>query len=204
MSSIELQVRINQLLAFYHKYGLWNDDVSNSLWIIFGWKICYLLFHLALPISFICAGIFNDEQRIAAFPSTLGVSSLALLVLTLRLAYILWWKNEILQFVREIDCPNSVSKHIEDAPKKLKQVVDCSLGMLAVTTLTCVISIVFYSPIFTGKKMLPYNAWCPMDCRNHPISYWIAYVYVSLAAIVTCTVAWSDNLVFDDELCDKV
>lgn len=178
MNIIEVPPLINQIISVFYFMRLWRRDHVSYFS-----KLVQIVVYMYYPVSLMAAAFTNDDETQQVFSI---VASILAYVITARLYYILWKKDEILEFVDKFcshsildnDLYNRVNNRISTFMKAILLVelivTFCIVG-LAVTSL----------PIFTNGKKLPLNVYFPLDWEHNELIYWIAFVLLVYEFVLT-------------------
>lgn len=176
--NIEVPPRITQIFSLFYFMRLWRvGDVSDFS------KFVQMILYFNYPASLLAGAFTNANETQQIF---MIVASIITVVLTVRLYYILWKKDEILGFVhtfgshsiQDNDQYNRVTNRISTLMK--------SILLLELMTSFCIVGLAVTSlPIFTTEKKLPLNVYIPLDWKHNDFIYWTAYVLLVYDFVLT-------------------
>lgn len=192
MYHIKVHSIIYRIVQIYHRLGMWRKEDDSKVFYNIGWKLIYLILNVPLPLCLISGGFLSDDKNKLVFSVGVGLINL---VLTMKLTYILWRKNEIRQLLLEIGF-HFVAEFDEFSKinEKLKKFIKLSSYFLLTSAVACVLEIIFYLPLFSTQKRLPLDLWFPFDWKNCLICYCMAYISLSIAILIAI-VAISLNVI---------
>lgn len=193
MFKIETNKRINEIITFFHRSGLWQKE-NVKVFRKVGSKLFYLFFSIFLIVAMFYGAILSDEWSDKIFLTSVALAGVVHLV---KVIYLLWKKEQILAFIHEMTS-HSIEDHNKfiDIKKKLKKFIDCVLIFVAglFTGYACVF--ILSLPVFSSEKLLAVGIWFPLDWKNSNIAFWLAngtlYIFclVTLLSALLSIIVW--------------
>lgn len=185
MFKIEGHKQIDRIISVFYFIGLWHGN--RNVFCNWASKIWHIVVYVYYPIALLLGGLISDNETERVF---LGVVGIVTVVLSVRFYYIIWKKDEIVGFIREIGTFsmtdngefNEVNNNIKGFMKfvsYLEFVLLCAVIGLSIVSL----------PIFSNEKHLPFNIYFPLDWKQSEVVYWIAYIFVMYEVVLSwmCT-----------------
>nr|QGW45396.1 odorant receptor 23 [Bradysia odoriphaga] len=118
------------------------------------------------------AGIFLAQSGLAAF------------VLRVKLNLLIWKSDEILHLLHAV-CIYTTPDHksYTMVTDKMKNFTTFITVLITISCFTCVHAVII-SPFLGSEKALFFDIAFPLDYKNDEMAFWIAYVYLTLFAMV--------------------
>lgn len=185
MFDINVHPRIYSMMSVFRLIRLWRDGESDAHRL--GRNVLQLtLFLHYLISSLIVVYISNDADEKRFF----SVVSIIIVNVTVRLYYILWKKNEIIELTIRIGVGSVRSQDtLNRIRKRTDLFITFATAMLVMNYGANVALIVFKLPFIGAKKQLPINLYFPYDWQANEFRFWGTYAFVTYEMILcpTCT-----------------
>lgn len=185
MYYVRVPKRINEIIHFYQRIGLWDVEDGNASKK--GLKLFLFLFY-TLIVSSILASAFNTDDKAESI--FLAGSSILAIVLSIRLFHIILRKCEICRLIHHVG--SFMIENQEDFTRvnnKVKILVKFATFLAFAVIVTIVIALGFHA--VKGEKTLPCNIIFLVDYRkfkNSEIFYWITIAFYLVVAASTAVV----------------
>lgn len=181
MYSHQVHGVINQIMELFYRLGLWHhgDEATVKETTT---KLFYFIFYLLFPISLIAGAITSNN---AGEPIFLLQAAVMFIVLAMKLFYIIWKKEQIIELLCQIDV-FSFEDHIEYTlvSQKLKSFMKFVIVFFVNVCFGCGCAVVVV-PFVGSEKKLFYNIAFPFDYKNNEIAFCLAFAFVFLEVIIT-------------------
>lgn len=170
MEEININPTLNRIVKLLYFLGIWNDYDESILREKIR-KFLYLgYFLLFLTFLAICACVAAEKDEFIF----LSLIVIIVGVIALKLAYLLYKKNEIIAFLHYITAhrvdPN-------DGSEKMKPFLKFVNGYI----FTLIVAAVFYNvsclPMLSSEKRLPFFIRYSLTWKHTDIIYWIVFVF---------------------------
>lgn len=176
----ETDQTILSVIRSYHQLGVWRigDETTKAR------KLFYLFYYILYQVFNLMCIFCIDEKSEIMFLSSLGIF---FVVITIKLIYLLWKKDEILGFVKDpvlcysTECHNEWAQ-VSKKKKNFVKFIQTYLWMLRMTAFFMTFSCV---PIFSSQKKLPLFIDYTLDCKFSEILYVFGYLF-ALTGIFCC------------------
>ncbi len=188
MYKLDVEPILCQIIVLYRRLGIWRDDGESEFR-----KSCMRILHF---LQFLSYFIFNLTAAYQAYQSghineLIYYSELEICfaVLAIKLAYLLWRKNEILTFLYDPIVNHCTEDYGESmiAKQKFKKFTVFNKLYSVILSSTLVIVILVALPIFTDdKKMLPLFIRFNLESDHDTVLYWMAYISGSVNVFLSC------------------
>lgn len=194
MYVIKIHERINQIVKIFHLFGMWQNEDESTVFQQMGRKIIYLIFQMSIALSLIAGGILSDDKNESVHLIAMGI---AVLVIVVKLTYILWKKEKILEFILEIGA-QSVKGHEEfiTINKKVNSIMNFLFGIILMTCLSATTLAMCSLPVFSSERKLPFHIWFPLDWKNNTFAYWVTFTFLSIGMITTTIVMLLNGIIW--------
>lgn len=180
MHKMEINQTFHRMVKLLHHLGVWQN-VEESAFGKLGRKTIYLVYFNLFLIFMVSCAYIEDDKNESIF---LWQIAIIVVVITIKLYYLLWKKDEILTFLyRRTEC---YAEFNEDN-KKMKifmKFVNAYYFMLVVSALVYVATTL---PMFSRERELPFFIRFKLTGEYSEIIYWIAYVFL-MSNIFFCNV----------------
>lgn len=179
---------ISRIIALFYGLGIWeNDRGENYIWKSTR-RILYALYYVAFFLSIVYCALFSNDVGRRSFMWAIAI---AILIITIKMLYLLWKKDEIVNFLYD-----PIVRHRElnkeefvEVDGKLRKIEMFNRFYTLVLSLTDVLLILFALP-FTGKKTLPlfidFDLHTGYDAIDL-IIYCVAFVFLAGALFLCIT-----------------
>lgn len=178
MNDIEVHSLITKILQSFYRLRLWNVTEKASLRITV-LKLLQLFYFASFVASMAVGACMSYDKDEYIF---LTVAAMINGVIVYRMATIIWKKNEILLFVRELG-KHSI-EHEGDFIRvniKLENFIKFAKAFI----LMCVLGVTFalFVPVISSENKLVFNIALPPQWKNNEVVFWIAHLY----SVLGCT-----------------
>jgi len=174
------------MISVFYFIGLWNGDhftarrkLATNLWFIG----IYGLF----TISTVGGAFQCDDDGESKYLANVSIITF---VTTVRSYYLLWKKDEILEFIHTFGA-HSI-KNNEDfkrVNKKVNKFVQFICFFEVMVAVGIVSTIVLALPIVCNEKRLPLNVYIPFDWKENEVIYWMTYLISSYQMMLSVALA---------------
>lgn len=181
MNKIEQNQTICRIFKLFYNLGIWqNEQESRKEFAVckIGRKLFYLIYFVQYQIFLVTYALLSDNSNASAFLTAIEIPTA---VITIKLVYLLWKKEEILTFIYDpiVSHSSADGQDLEEIKKKVKiftKFIQTYMVMLVSGTV-----VMFFSclPIFSSGKMLPLFISFKLSSKYSEILYWLAYGYVT-------------------------
>lgn len=177
MDQLKRNPTFYQIVKLLYRIGMWRDGEESSIRKMARKLFFLLYFTMFLLFLALCAYLTDDSKEFIFLVQLVIIIA----VITIKLVYLLWKKDEVLAYLyegcRELNNDN-------DKMKKFMKFVNAYIFMLAV-------AFVFYNtsclPMFSQDKKLPFFIRFTLTGKYSEILYCLAYVFVG-SGIFLCNV----------------
>ncbi|XP_037032908.1 odorant receptor 94b-like [Bradysia coprophila] len=180
MYRIEVHSNVQLIVSLLYKFGLWQRDrTATAKERLFKW--IYSLGFFSVFISFSVGACKSGSIEVGIF---LAQSGLAAFVLRVKLNFLIWKGAEILHLLNAV-CIYTTTDHksFTMVTDKMKNFTTFITVLITVSCFTCFHAVII-SPFLAGEKALFFDIAFPLDHKNDEFAFWIAYVYLTLFAMV--------------------
>lgn len=178
MCDIKLHNFVNQIIQTFYRLKLWNVEEETSFRSSLP-KILQLLYFASFVASMAGGACMSNDKDENIF---LTVAAMINGVIVYRMANIIWKKNEILTFVREL-CEHSIKNHEQfvQVNGKLEKFIQFAKAFVWM----CVMGVTFalFVPVISSEKKLVFNIALPAHWKSSEIIFWMAHLY----SVLGCT-----------------
>lgn len=180
MVQIEINATLSQIVKVFYQLGILRNEGESDFR-----KRCRKLYFLTYLVLFIiliitCAFV-SDEKSESIFFLAIAIGAT---VVTVKAKFLLWKKEEFLEFLNLSVIVNSTedSEESEEINKKLRKFIKFAHVYLLIMSCGCIISIVSCLPIFySEKRLLPLFIHVSLDWKYSNIIYWSTYAFIASA-----------------------
>lgn len=188
MYRVEVDSAINLIISLFYKMGLWhrgNEATRKETKL----KLFYSIYHLNFLVSLIAGAFTCDDREESIF---LAETAIEVVVLSMKLFYIIWRKDEILQLLNKICVYTTPDlESFTTVTEKLKEFVKF-LSIFIFVSFTAGISASLILPFIGTETKLFIRIGFPLDLKNSKIAFWIAFVFLSAGiALSAITILFS-------------
>lgn len=186
MFEIQVQKVINLLISLFYRIGLWQRGDEATAWGT-RLKIFYSIYYSLFPISLMAGALSSDNKDEFVFAVEVSLISTVLLV---KILYIIWRKQQILDILCEI-CVFSVQDEDEFklANDKMKRFVKI-INFFCFLVILNLIGATFVIPFISSEKSFFFNFGFPFDWKNNEIAYWVVFTFNCTELILTACVCF--------------
>ncbi len=196
MYKVEVDQTLCQIMAIYRRVGIWRSE-GESDFRSSCMRILYFLHYFGLSF-YILTGAFygyvNDDMGQLIF---LVAAEIAVVVITVKLAFLIWRKDKILKFLYDpilSHCTKNYDESVE-VDDKIKKITVLNKVYFRFIFFNLIFMIVLPSKQFTdGDKMIPGFIHFDLDSDYEMVLYWMAYLYGSVGCF--CSVVYSFASIF--------
>lgn len=177
MYNIEIHGTFRRIIGVFYQLGIWQN-VKESAFHRMCWKLFYLFHFILFQIIVVTCGYLSDSINDALFCVEIEVGTV---VLTIKLIYLLWKKDDIQALLSGCLLTHSIPNHEEyvDITKKIEYFMKFVHTYMLGLGVTAVVLSVATLPIFSNEKKLPIIFTLPFDSEQNVIIYWTTYVYLT-------------------------
>lgn len=180
MHTIGVPNYIQKIMGLYIKLGLWQSGDRMTCKET-NMKIFYTMYYLLVPTSFLTGAFVTEFWEESVFLVNATVITIVGLV---RLWYLIWNKNEILELVERLGIHS-----IEDneAYTLINRKLEIFIKFVtAFMTTTCFMAcLVLGVPFIGDERQLFFKMWFPFDWKNNDIFYLIALIFLTTEGILS-------------------
>lgn len=174
MYPIQLDEFLHQIMNSFYRLGLWHhDDVTPRKSLFVKWL--FSLYPLLLPISLI-AGACSNSDRIEN-SLFLVEAAIMCVVMTVKLFYIIWRKNEILEMLQRMAI---YSVHNEMECKRITGKLKRFMSIMKIfffCSILCAVCALLIIPFIGRERKLFFSVGFPLDWKNSEFAYWLAFTF---------------------------
>lgn len=182
MYSVKVPETINLIMGSFHRVGFWHrEDVPTLIQKLT--KFSYFIYHLLFSLSIFTRTWTTDNVDESIFLFQMG---LAVAVLSVKLFYIMWRKNEILKIVDQVglytseDCERIT--FLNDKLQTFNKVTKILIFIIFLNNA----SASFIVPFVGNEKKLFLNIAFPLDWRNGGTAFWLAHAFLTSELLISC------------------
>lgn len=177
MYNIEIHSTFHCIIGAFYEFGLWHNE-EKSTFRKNGRRLFYLLNMILFQILLVTCACFSDDKSESVFLVQVEISAI---VMAVKLIYLLWKKDTILEMLSTTMVAHSISDHVlfmqvNKKITKFMKFVHVYLVMIAVIVFILIISPL---PIFSVEKKLPLSIPFSLDCKYSEIIYWLTYAFLT-------------------------
>nr|QGW45402.1 odorant receptor 29 [Bradysia odoriphaga] len=178
MSHLEWDPTLRRFIEFLYAIGIWSKDGESKSWMELK-RILFFLQYFSFVVYLFIGGRQAYKNGDMAQLVFLSENQIACIVVLMKLAYLLWRKDEMTTFLYDDNVTHCNANREESA------IVNGNNRKIAifnkVYTTAIMVGITFMlvisSPAFTNDdKMLPVFIHFDLDCYYDSVLYWIVYV----------------------------
>lgn len=181
MSQIEVHKNIVRITEFFYRVGIWNRQDVETI----GQKrlkLFYFVYYFLYPLSFTAGAVAsdNEDEKILMVQS-----SIMSVVLLLKLWYLIWRKNEILELLDRI-CDYCIDDR--ETVKVVNDKLDIFMKFITVflsVAYFSITSVSFVAPFIGEERKLFLPIGFPLDWRNNEFAYWMAVMFIGSEMIIS-------------------
>lgn len=175
MHKIDFSQTFPRIVKLLHKIGVWHNGEESACRKV-ARKSVFLLYFNLIQIFIATSAYLAHDKSESIF---LVQMVIVIFVLTIKLCYLLWKKNEILTLYERTKCFTDNQKM-----KKFVKFVNGYFFMLGVAAVFFIESTL---PIFSSVKTLPFYIRFRYTGKYSEMIYWAAYVFVG-SSIFFCNI----------------
>lgn len=176
MYNVKTNQTLCRLTQLYYLLGIWQRG-DESACRKMARKSFYILYYLLFQIFLVSCAIVSESKNEAIF---LAAVEILLSVVTIKLMYLLWKKDEIFAFLFDPSVTHSTAD--TDSFELVNQGIRQFMKFVHSYLLMMGISFVFYIlstlPMFTNGRKLPFFINFTLVGKYSEFIYWIAYAFV--------------------------
>lgn len=181
MYKIEVHKRIHQAIVLFHFVGLLESDNDS---VFRKRSNIHLVLYLFFVVS-VALGVYKSNDKFEII--YLAVMWIGSIVQTVRLSYILWKEEKILNFIHQMGVYSI--KDYEQFYRTNNRIEAFIKFISSFQLMTFCATIVLLTTPLYGRS-LPLNIYVPLDWQVNAMVYWMAYLFVvySIMLSVVCAV----------------
>lgn len=184
MNKVAVPPRINQITAIFHLCGMWRQEGENVLRKMW-WKLMYLIYYESFVISLALGGVLSDDNNERIY---LVSNAILAFISSVKLIFVLWKKKEVLALLHDSTHYVTNRDEFTQIHKKVKKFIKFVTCFIVLILMGSVLIIIIL-PLLSKEKILPLNIAFPLNWKSSGIVYWIAYAFVTIAAVITVIAA---------------
>lgn len=187
MDGIKTHALIYQIIALLKLLGIWHGE-EDSQFKKLAKTIITVTVCMSFTMSLAFGAVLSDNRNEVIF---LAAASIASALMNVKLTYVLWKKEEIMEFLNKISVYSLARRaQFDEINKKLNKFA--RLGYISIITLSLsiLIFIVLSLPIFSTERRLPLNVAFPLDWKNSTLFYCLGYTFVLTGVIYAMVVTF--------------
>lgn len=178
MYTFEVHETIHRLVRLYYRLGIWQNE-DESKFRKMGRDIFYLTYFVLQSLFYFMLAFIKDNTNTRIFMLEVGIG---LGIIIVKVVYVLWKKEEILEFVyvRIIAHSTNYRQRWQEVTRKwnifwkLVHIFIFELGSAMVfISVSCL-------PVFINEKKLPLYIDYSLDSE---ILYWVTYIFNALGFV---------------------
>lgn len=190
MHQVQKHHRINQMISFLYRTGLWHRRATATETIL---KLFYSIYYSLFPISLFIGAVTSDDKDDCVFLILLGTTTI---VLFLKLLQIIWKKDELLEFLNKI-CVYSVEDDGVFAIINRRQEILMQFStVFIVSAYVACISGVVVVPLIESERYFFVNFAFPLDWKNDDFAYVLANAFYFTEIVLSCVAPLNSAIVW--------
>lgn len=189
MYIIEVHKQISQILSIFYFIGLWQKDDCSVLYKC-AMKIWYTVLFGCYPLL-LFIGVFTKDNVIESI--LVAVLAILILLQNIRLHYILWKKQDILEVIEKLSTHSIQSdKEFEHIYNKIENFAKYVSRFVIIIFIWIVSSFL----TFAIERKLMTNFYCPWNWKENSIVFWLAFsfdaceIMISFVCFLFNTIIW--------------
>ena len=185
MYKIEIGGTLRRLIQTFYLFGIWRNE-NESDFRKSCMRLPYLIHYSSYLIFLLTYAFLSGDKDQLIF---LVAVSTCVLIIVIKLWYLLYRKDEILQFLYDPIVTHCITDYAESIEVKnkignfVKFIQVFILALIAIFFLINTISL----PIFTSEKSLPLFVRFNLEGDYAMIIYWVAFLYSTLGIFLSVT-----------------
>lgn len=181
MFRVQVHKHTERIFSLFYRMHIWHREDEETV-TERTFKLFYSIFYCLFPLSLIAGAFASDNMGEFVF---LVESSILSAVSLIRLLYVIWRKNEILDLINRI-CDYGVKDEqtFSQTNDKLNIFMKFSTAFVSLVYF-CGISMVLVIPFLSTERTLFFNIGFPLDWKNNEFAYWMAFTFVVTQVIIT-------------------
>lgn len=181
MHSIQLHNSANQAMESLFRLGVWQHSETKASIREVIVKLFFSIYPFFFPISLMAGAIksVSFDECIMLIESVLLT-----LVLSIKILYIIWKKEECVGFLNRI-CVHSIEDHAKftSVNDQLNTFMKGAKGFLIIAYVAGFISTVAIPMLGNGRKLF-FNIGFPLDYQNSETSFWLATIFIATEGVL--------------------
>lgn len=182
MFNIEIHKTYDRITSVFYGFGIWSRNDRSSYQGFEVYLIPYLVFYAIFPVLLAFEACVSDNLNATIF---LADEATATLVVTVKLAYLLWKQTEIHSLLHEISSYSIVDQNqFLQIKKELKNFTNFVIFYLWLVAVGCCFLLCL--PLLSSEKKLPFNINFRLKWSYSEVAYLIEYSYITFALLLSC------------------
>lgn len=182
MFSIEVDETVNQIKNSFYRLGLWHAGEETTRKET-ARKLFFSIYTVLLPISLL-SGVSLTVERLED-SLFLIEAAIMTVIMSVKLFYIIWRKDEILQMLDRIGMYST--KHASESKRingKLNHFMSLMKIFFSCSVLIAICALLIV-PFLGSEKKLFFNIGFPLDWQHSEFAYWIAFTFILTEVILS-------------------
>ncbi len=184
MYKVELDPTLCRIMEIYRRVGIWRND-GESDFRSSSMRVLYFFLYCLFSVYILTGAYISEDRNQKIFLVGIAIS---LSIITVKLAYLLWRKDEMLMFLDDPIMAHYTEDYGEAViiNQKIKSVaVFCKVYTLIIIV-TLFIVVLLALPIFPRDvKMLPGFIPFTLESDYDTILYWMAFIYGAVSSYLS-------------------
>ncbi len=188
MYQLEAHKNIQRFTEFLYQAGFWarhDKDTVRERRL----KLFYSIYFSLLPIL-IATGAFESDSKDEKIFSVFLI--LTAVVIQVKLLYLIWKKNEILEHLGRICDYGSADRETHTAVNDKSTTFKNLVALFLSASYFTLSSVLFVAPFVGTERKLFFHYGFPLDWRKSEFAYWTGFMFtVSVGIIVAVMIAFT-------------
>lgn len=177
MYKVDVDETLCRIIKLFYWFGIWQND-EESAYRKMGKKLFHFLELIFMFIFVLLCTFLSDDNTQSIFLVEIDV---VMAVLIIKLSYLLWRKDEILNFLYDPTVTHCIvdSHESMEVNKKISKITKFSRAYSFALAIAYITVILASLPIFTNERLLPMFIRFDLLSDYDTLFYWMTYVCVS-------------------------
>ncbi len=196
MYKLQVDPTLCRLMEIYRRVGIWRNEEESDFR-----KSCMRILYFLQYFSFLIyvligayIAYLNDETNQLIFLVEVGI---AVSIAWLKLSYLLWRKDEILNFLYDpivTHCTENYGESLKAKQKIRKFAAFIKVYTVMIFTIVTTVSVLSLPIFMSDEKMLPLFIRFNSESDHEFVLYWSAYLFGTVGCLISAV--YTSFLVF--------